>query len=67
MFLTQRELDSLFTSTVQSYLSKWYIITTDHSSSSFVDISLYIDLYNGFHKNEIIRIFMKNSTEKISE
>ena len=42
MFLTQRELDSLFTSTVQDYLNKGYIITTDHSGSSFADISLYI-------------------------
>lgn len=67
MFLTQIELDSLFTSIVQNYISKGYIITTDHSGSSFVDISLYIDLYNRFHKNEIIRIFMKSSTEKISE
>lgn len=65
MFLTQRELDSLFTNTVQDYLSKGYIITTDHSGSSFADISLYIDLYDKSNKNEIIRIFMKSSIEDI--
>jgi hypothetical protein len=67
MFLTQRELDSLFTNTVQDYLSKGYIITTDHAGSSFADINFYIDLYDKSNKNEIIRIFMKSSAEDICE